>query len=154
MMEKSAATEAYWNAAKEAGASLEDDYWVRRIGGNKETVDIILDLVLRGEKRGTFGVKLLQERQPEITPILSGEAVMVDMEGKPHGILKTTKLTPVPYQDIAEEHLLIEGPGARKLEIWQDIHWPYWTSLLAQHDLEPSQDMIIVVEHFDLLYPQ
>lgn len=153
-MEKTKETDAFWNAAKAAGVPLGDDYWVRRIGGNKETVDIILDLVLRGEKRGTFGVKLLQDRQPEITPSLGGEAVMVDMDGQPHGILKTKQLTPVPYKNISEEHLVIEGPGARKLEVWQDIHWPYWTSLLARHDLEPSQDMIIVVEHFDLVYRQ
>lgn len=153
-MDKTPGTDAFWSAAKAAGASLGDDYWVRRIGGNRETVDIILDLVLKGDKCGTFGVRLLQERQPEITPTLGGDAVLVDMDGKPHGIIKTTQLTPVPYKDITEEHLGVEGPGARKLDVWQNIHWPYWTSLLEKHDLEPSEDMIIVVEHFDLMYPK
>lgn len=153
-MEKTSATDAFWEAAKAADASLGDDYWVRRIGGNRETVDIILDLVLRGEKRGTFGVKLLQERQPEITPNLGGYAILMDMDDAPQAIVKTTQLTPVPYKDITEDHLVVEGPGARKLDVWQDIHWPYWTSLLAKHDLKPSQDMVIVVEHFDRVYPQ
>jgi uncharacterized protein YhfF len=47
----------------------------------------------------------------------------------------------------------VEGPGARKLEVWQGIHWPYWTRLLEPHGLEPHEDMIIMVEHFDLVYP-
>lgn len=153
-MEKTAATEAFWNAAKAAGADLGDTYWVRRMGGNQETVDIIINLVLKGDKRGTFGVKVLQDRQPEIKPTIGMDSIMVDMDGKPHGVLKTTQLTPVPYQEITEDHLVVEGPGARNLKVWQDIHWPYWASTLEQQGLEPSEDMVIVVEHFDLVYPQ
>lgn len=153
-MEKTTATEAFWSEAKGAGITLGDDYWVRRMGGNRETVDIIIDLVLKRDKTGTFGVQLLQEQDPSIAPTLGMDSVMIDMDGTPRGILKTTQLTPVPYRDITEDHLGVEGPGARKLKVWQDIHWPYWSATLEQKGLTPSEDMIIVVEHFDLVYPQ
>ena len=96
---------------------------------------------------------LLQERNPAITPTLGGVAVLVDSDGVPHAAIKTTKLTPVAYKDITEEHISVEGPGARKLDVWQNIHWPYWTRLLEPYGLEPSEDMIVMVEHFDLVYP-
>lgn len=153
-MEKTEKTDAFWAKAKKSGASLGDDYWVRRIGATKETVDIILPLVLGGQKRGSFGLKPLLDRQPGPGPAVDREAVVIDMDGEPHAILRTTQLTPVPYKDIAEEHLIVEGPGARKLERWQEIHWPYWTALLEPYGLEPSQDMIVMVEHFDLVFPQ
>ena len=77
----------------------------------------------------------------------------MDIDGAPHAAIRTDKLTPVAYKDITEDHLTVEGPGARKLEVWQNIHWPYWTSLLEPCGLEPSEDMIVMVEHFELLYP-
>ncbi|NKB42961.1 MAG: ASCH domain-containing protein [Alphaproteobacteria bacterium] len=153
-MEKTETTDAFWTAAKESGVPLGNDYWVRRIGANKETVDIILGLVLSGEKCGTFGLKHILDRQPGPGPVVDADAVVVDMTGEPHAIVKTTQLTPVAYQDITEAHLTIEGPGARKLETWQNIHWPYWTKLIEPYGLEPSQDMMVMVEHFDLVFPR
>jgi len=151
-MEKTAATDAYWNAAKASSASIGEDYWVRRIGANKPVVDNILALVLSGEKCGTFGLKHLLDRQPGNGPTMGGEAVVVDMDGVPHAIVRTLQLTPVAYKDITEDHLTIEGPGARQLDRWQEIHWPYWSALLEPHGLEPSADMIVMVEHFELIY--
>jgi uncharacterized protein YhfF len=153
-MEKSAATEAFWTIAKRsAAAAVGDDYWVRRLGNTQQTVDSILALVLKGQKHGTFGLKWLHDRDPALSPVLGGMAIMVDMDGTPHAIIKTTQATPVAYKDITEDHLSIEGPGARQLSRWQEIHWPYWQTLLAPHNLEPSEDMLVMVEHFDLVYP-
>lgn len=151
-MEKTAATDAYWNEAKTTGAPIGTDYWVRRIGANKPVVDSILALVLSGEKCGTFGLKLLLDRQSAGVPKVGGVAVVVDMDGVPHAIVRTSKITPTAYKDITEDHLTIEGPGARKLDRWQEIHWPYWFELLEQHGLEPSDDMTVMVEHFELIY--
>jgi uncharacterized protein YhfF len=153
-MEKTDQTDAFWQNVISKVTGGVDDYWVRRIGGDPETVNIILGLILKGEKTGTFGVKILQERQPEITPTLNGTAVLVDIGGTPHAAVTTTQLTPVAYKDISEEHHLgVEGPGARKLDVWQSIHWPYWTRLLEPHGLTPREDMTIMVEHFELIYP-
>lgn len=151
-MERTVATDAYWNDAKTSGASIGKDYWVRRIGANKAIVDSILALVLSGEKCGTFGLKALLDRQPGSTPTMGGEAVVVDMDGVPHAIVRTSQLTPVAYKDITEDHLTIEGPGARALDRWQEIHGPYWSALLEQHDLKLNDGMIVMVEHFELIY--
>ena len=47
-MEKTDATNSFFQAAKESGAHVGDDYWVRRIGGDPETVNIIIGLILKG----------------------------------------------------------------------------------------------------------
>ncbi len=157
-MDKSDATDSFWTKAKKSGADVGDDYWVRRIGGDAETVNIIIGLILEREKCGTFGIKMLQDRNPAITPSLGSVAVLVDMDGKPHAAIKTTTITSVAYKDITEDHISVEGPVARKLEVWQNIHWPYWTRLLEPYGLEPyglepNGDMIVMVEHFDVVYP-
>ncbi|MEQ8735421.1 MAG: ASCH domain-containing protein [Rhodospirillaceae bacterium] len=153
-MKKSPTTDSFWAQAQTTGVVSGDDYWVRRIGANKFVVDSILSLVLDGEKCGTFGLKWLHERQPETAPVLNGYAVLVNMDEAPKAIIKTTKITPVAYKDITEEHLVIEGPGARALDRWRDIHWPYWQELLKPYDLQPTQEMLVMVEHFDLVFPK
>ena len=152
-MEKTSTTDAFWQEAKDSGADVSEDYWVRRIGGDPETTAIITDLVVRGLKRGTFGLQWLQERQPELKPIMGTDAMLVNFDNVPQAIVRTTQITPVAYKDITEDHLIVEGPGAHELKRWQDIHWPYWTRLLEPHGLEPTQDMLVMVEHFDLIYP-
>jgi uncharacterized protein YhfF len=152
-VDKTDATDAFWQRAKDAGANIGEDYYVRRIGGDPETTAIITDLVVKGLKRGTFGLQWLQERQPELRPDMDKDAMLINHDGVPQAIVKTTGLTPVPYGEITEEHLKVEGPGARELKRWQEIHWPYWTRLLEPHGLEPTQDMLVMVEHFDLVYP-
>ncbi|MEQ9111901.1 MAG: ASCH domain-containing protein [Rhodospirillaceae bacterium] len=154
-MNKSSATDSFWTEAKTTGEMVSgDDYWVRRLGANQFVVDSILSLVLDGEKRGTFGLKWLHERQPETAPELNGYAVLVDMNETPKAIIKTTQITPIAYKDITDKHLVIEGPGARALDRWRDIHWPYWRELLKPHDLEPTEEMLVMVEHFDLVFPK
>jgi hypothetical protein len=66
-------------------------------------------------------------------------------------IIQTTQIAIINYCDITEEHLLIEGPNARTLGVWKDIHWPYWSGLLEEASLAPSLTMPIVVETFALV---
>jgi uncharacterized protein YhfF len=151
-MEKTDLTQAFWADVRKAVPDLPDNYRVRRASGNPEFAEIIMDLILTEKKRGLFGLKLLQDRQPEQVPTLGGVMVLVDFEGIPRGAVQTVKITPAPYKDINDEDLAVEGPEARQLDVWQNIHWPYWTTMLEPHGLSPSEDMIVVVEQFKLIY--
>ena len=153
-MEKTAKTDAFWEKVKEANPDTGNDYRVRRASGNSKFAAIIMDLILTEKKRGLFGLKELQERQPEQVPVIGGVMVLVDFDGTPRGAVQTVKITPVPYKNINEEHLAVEGPDARQLNVWQKIHWPYWTQMLEPYGLEPSEDMIVVVEQFKLIYSE
>lgn len=150
-MEKTDLTDAFWADVQKAVPNLPDDYRVRRASGNPKFAKIIMDLILTEKKRGLFGLKDLQDRQPEQVPVMGGVMVLVDYDGIPQGAVQTVKITPVAYKDINDEHLAVEGPDARKLEVWQKIHWPYWTQMLEPYGIEPSEDMIVVVEEFKLI---
>lgn len=152
-MEKTDQTDAFWQEVKTAEPNVGDAYGVRRLGAHQEMSEIIYDLVKSGEKTGTFGLKHLQDRDPANTPMEGSYTVFVDFDGKPHAAVRVLSLTPTAYKDITEEHLVVEGPGAREVEQWRKIHWPHWTKLLAPHGLEPSEDMIVKVEKFELIYP-
>ncbi|MFL2770718.1 MAG: ASCH domain-containing protein [Rhodospirillaceae bacterium] len=152
-VDKSEMTEAFWEDVKRSVPDAGNNYRARRASGNPDFAEIIMNLIITEKKRGLFGLQLLQERQPELAPTLGGVLVLVDFAGIPQGAVKTTKITPVPYKDINEGHLAVEGPDARKLRTWQDIHWPYWTQMLAPYGLTPNTDMIVIIEQFKLIYP-
>lgn len=157
-IEKTAATEAFWSRLKQAvpdaGPDAGDEYRARYASGNPKFAEIIMDLILTEQKRGLFGLDLLQKAQPELAPTLGGVMMLVDYDGKPRGAVKTTDITPVPYKDITEDHLAVEGPDARTLSVWQKIHWPYWTQMLEPLGLKPSEDMIVIIEQFKLIYSE
>lgn len=151
-MEKTDKTEAFWAEVKQAVPDAPQDYRVRQASGNPKFAKIIMDLIQTEQKRGLFGLKELQERDPDQAPTLGGGMVLVDIDENPCCAVKTVKITPVPYKDVNDEHLAVEGPAARDLKVWQKIHWPYWTEMLGHHGLSPSEDMIVVVEEFKLIY--
>lgn len=152
-MEKTDVTDAFWQDVKAAVPDAGETYGVRRLGANQRMAEIIYDLVKSGEKTGTFGLKMMHDRDPANTPSEGSTTVFVDFDGQPHAAVRVLSLTPTAYKDITEDHLVVEGPGARKLKTWQEIHWPHWTNLLAPHGLEPREDMTVMVERFELLYP-
>ncbi len=153
-MDHTAITDAFWGRVKDINSDVGDDYRVRRASGDPKFAPIIMDLILTEKKCGLFGLKHLQDRQPEQVPVMGGVMVLVDFDGTPRGAVQTVKITPVPYKDINDEHLAVEGPGARQIDVWQKIHWPYWTQMLEPFGLEPSEDMIVVVEQFKLIYSE
>lgn len=153
-MEKTDQTDAFWREVKATVPGVDDTYRIRRLGSTQEMSEALYDLIKNRDKTGTFGLKLLHDRDPANAPAVGSCTVFIDFEMKPHIAVKVMSLKPTAYEDITEDHLTVEGPGARVLKTWQDIHWPYWTKLLKPLGLEPSQDMIVMVEQFDLVFPQ
>ena len=127
---------------------------LRSIGSTKEVSDMILGVILAGEKTGTFSLPWVHVRQPEARPEIYGLSILTDFGGAPRALLRTMSLTIVPYRDIDASHTACEGKGARDLAVWRKIHWPYWASMLKPYGLEPSEDMPVCVERFALLYPK
>lgn len=150
-MEKTEQTDAFWESKNLIRGPANPIYSVRRIGGNNKTVNIILELIKTRQKTGTFGLKWLQDIKKQPAFEVGQYSVLVDMNHHPDALIRTTEINTINYCDISEDHLLIEGPNARTLEIWQDIHWPFWTDLLEQAKLVPSLAMPIVVEKFELV---
>lgn len=144
--------DAFWKTAKEAGAVSGDEYSPRRIGGDQKTTNLILDVILKGEKTGTFGLEALHERMPETKPFVGQYFVLLDGDDQPSAVIQTTDLKPIRYGDITQDDLAIEGPGARQIDVWQKIHQPYWERLLEPHGLKADDDMVVVMEKFEVVY--
>lgn len=127
-------------------------FQVRSFGGSAAMADVLIDLIARGEKTGTFALEAEFEGAPERVPVQGGRVVVTRFDGPPVLLYRLTEVTRVPYRDIGPQHVAVEGPNARNVEVWRGIHWPYWGNMLRARGREPSEDMTVIFQRFELLF--
>lgn len=147
--------EEFVAAARAARPDLQiDRYKLRSFGGSKAMADIIIPLVQSGEKTGTFALGAEFESDPSRAPQVGDWYVVTWFEGPPVLLFRVTEVEVVPFEGISDRHVEVEGPNARDVKVWRDIHWPYWGAMLRKMGREPSMQMPVIFHRFEVVYPQ
>ena len=150
----SATVEAFIAAARAALPQEPIDRWqVRGFGNSAEMSNVLIDLIRRGEKTGTFALESEFATRPNDRPVAGACVVVTHFDGLPALLYRLTEVTPVAFEDIGAEHVAVEGPNARNVEVWRQIHWPYFGALLRARNQQPAPRMTILFQRFTLLYP-
>ncbi len=136
-------------AADAAGSTYET--W--HFGNSAEMADELLGLVLAGPKRATAGALWSYELDGDPIPAAGGYSVVTDGEGRARAVLRTVSAEVVPFDQVTPEFAAAEGEGDLSLEYWRDGHWRYFTAELVPHGIEPTTDMPVVCERFEVVYP-
>lgn len=131
-----------------------DRYKVRSFGGSKAMADIIIPLILSGEKTGTFALGAEFESDPARAPHVGDWYVVTWWEGPPALIYRVTEVEVVPFEGINHEHVQVEGPNARDVKVWRDIHWPYFGGMMKKMGKEPSMQMPVYFHRYDVVHPE
>ena len=153
MVNVSPAVQAYWRACGKNIAEPPADgfYRVRNFGDDPQMADRLLDLILRGEKTVTFPTPWLYDGNRNATPVVGGYTVVTSATGNPKALLRTISARTLPFNEVTEADTRYEGPGARPLEAWREIHWAAYSAGLRDSGRRPSQDMPVTVERFELV---
>jgi uncharacterized protein YhfF len=144
----------FWVDAQRAVPGLAGPYALRRLGRNAEINERLIAVILAGEKTGTFNLPWMHGIEPGTAPLENALMIYTDFNDQPRALVRQSKPEFVPYDEITAAHTACEGKAARDLDTWRKIHWPYWTTMLAEHGLKPTMDMPVCVERFTLLYPR
>ena len=125
------------------------------IGSTPASAELISGLIKQGEKTGTFHLANLTAEWPEAKqPVLGGYGVITDASGAPQVLVRTSSLEDVPYEDITEAHVQIDGPAMRVLAAWQDVHWPYFSNLMTDAGQVMTAGEPVTIETWDIVYHQ
>ncbi len=148
--------DSFWRNAQRARPDLRlsDDYQVRWIGLDDETTRQILQLIAAGDKNGTFTLPWIVERTDQPQPTAGDCIILIAFDGTPAQLVRLTHIEQVPFGEITAEHTAIDGGPVRALEVWKPLHTQYWNALLKPFALSVSEDMPVLIEKFELLYPQ
>jgi len=126
------------------GESLAPPAW--SFGGSVEESDALLALVLA--KRKTAITELLEEYEQDGEPLpRKGDlSIILDAEGVPHALIRTTEVVVVPFGDVTPEQAAAEGEG--DLEAWRASHQAFWKS----QGYVVGDETLVVWERFTVVY--
>ena len=127
-------------------------YSVWHFGDNQVPADSLAEFVRSGPKRATAGSLWSYEFEQEPVPRVGEFSVVTDWAGRARCVVRTTSVEIVAFRDVSAEHAAAEGEGDRSLEYWRTSHWAYFTRELRVAGQEPSPDMPIVSERFELVF--
>ncbi len=111
-------------------------------GDSPDLANRLLELVLSGTKRATCWA----ESQGLLSAEVGKMMVVLDGQGVPKAILKTTELTKRRFDEVDEAFAYDEGEGDRSLQYWREAHMRYF-SRLGRY----APDMMLWCERFELV---
>jgi uncharacterized protein YhfF len=151
----SEAARTYWvDCAAAIGEPADRPLRARRFGSTPETSDLLLGLVLSGEKTITSSSPWLYDDDLQAAPAVGAYWVVVDGAGKPAAVLRTTAVKTLPMDQVTADDSRYEGPAVRPIEAWRKVHWNFFTRVLAPLGKAPTADMPVTLERFEVVCPR
>lgn len=110
-------------------------------------------LVLSGIKTATSSAYPLYGLSGEDIPKEGEYSVILDSLGNAVCIIKTTKVSVVPFDEVSAHHAYLEGEGDRSLTYWRNVHEAFFTAEMTRSGLAFDRKMKVVCEEFEKVYP-
>lgn len=109
-------------------------------------------LVRDGPKRATASLleEFTADGSGEQPPEPGDLSVILDGEGRPTCVIRTVQVETRRFGDVDEAFAWDEGEGDRTLEWWRRAH--QW--FFSQQGVEIDDDTLMVLERFELLWPE
>lgn len=142
--------QALWNEFS-ASTGIQAPYDAWAFGDDP---DGLLRLVLAGTKTATASAAALYALENESIPAAGEYSVILDSHGYAGCIIRTTKVTIVPYKDVSAEFAWLESERDRSLASWRAIHREFFTECMREAGLKFSEDTNVVCEEFERVWPR
>lgn len=134
-----------------AQADVRDaDYEAWAFGG---APDELADLVCRGIKTATSSACALYKLEQEPLPSAGAYSVILDSNKEAKCVIRTIKVSVVPFCQISEDHAYQEGEGDRSLAHWRAVHEAFFRACLSEAGLPFDENAEVVCEEFAVVYP-
>ncbi|EGR2919131.1 ASCH domain-containing protein [Vibrio vulnificus] len=114
--------------------------------------NVCADLILRGEKRASCSLEYWYSHEGEPMPEVGHLQVVTNWDGKPICIIELTSVSKCKYSDVTGEFAAEEGEGDKSLKWWREAHWKFFGLECDELGIEPTEDMLLVLERFKVVY--
>ncbi|WP_447527579.1 ASCH domain-containing protein [Vreelandella sp. TE19] len=114
--------------------------------------NVCADLILRGEKRASCSLEYWYSHEGEPMPEVGHLQVVTDWDGAPVCIIELTSVSKCKYSDVTAAFAAEEGEGDKSLKWWREAHWEFFSLEFSELGVEPTEDMLLVLERFKVVY--
>lgn len=116
--------------------------------------DGLADLVVKGIKTATASAYDFYALDKEPIPQAGTYDVILDGRGKAVCVIKITKVSVLPFNQVSAEHAFKEGEGDKSLAYWRHVHGDFFRPYFEEAGLTFTEDSLIVCEKFELVFHQ
>lgn len=141
-----------WNAYTRENPCCKEAHYDAWCYGSS-TPDFLAKLTLAGTKTATASAYPMYQYEQCELPQVGEYNLILDTSGAAVCITKTTCVTVVPFRQVTAEHAYKEGEGDRSLSYWRAVHATVFTAELHEINLVFSEDMLVVCQEFEVVYP-
>lgn len=128
--------------------SFSSDYFC----ADEYNANVCADLILKGEKTASCSMDYWYSHKGETIPEIGHLLVVTDWQGEPKCIVEITSVEQCRYKDVTQEFAAAEGEGDKTLAWWRQAHWRFFSLECEELGIEPSEDMLLVLERFKVVY--
>lgn len=143
--------ENYLKSIGESPSSSNKKYTAWHFCDNEQDANELAELVVNETKKATASLYLSYGSEDEL-PKVGDFSVIINWNNEAQCIIKTTNIEIVPYKDVTEEFAATEGEGDKSLEYWRRAHWSYFSREMKEIGKEPTEDMLVVCEKFEVVF--
>ncbi len=122
-------------------------------GDRSDSADLLVDLVVRGEKTATTSLLREYEIDQKRPPRPGDLSVVTDGGGRPICVVETTAVEVLPFDQVGSEFAAAEGEGDRSLRFWRRTHRAFFERLCAELGETFEATSPVVCERFRVLHP-
>ncbi|MEZ8330199.1 RNA-binding protein [Aliivibrio fischeri] len=119
---------------------------------DEHNANLCAELIRIGQKTATCSLNIWYESGEEPMPTVGHLQVVVDWNGKPICIIEIDSVETCKYNEVTAEFAHAEGEGDRSLKWWREAHWRFFAAECSELNIEPSEDMVLVLERFHVVY--
>lgn len=150
---RSALTDEFWRAYRDAAGLDHDDYDVVAFGDGAEMATQLAELTVAGIKRATAGLVRQFGPDGEAAPVVGGFVVLLDGAGRPRAIWRTKELRIGPLNSVDAQFAWDEGEGDRTREWWLSAHRRFFGRRAAAQGFRMHDEIETIFERFEIVWP-
>lgn len=121
---------------------------------NKNDANECAELVVKKIKQATSPSVWWFKNNDFDFPKVGDLAIVTNWDNEPKAIIRTKKVEIVKFKDIKASYAFIEGEGDKSLAYWKKVHWDYYSNEMKGSDEFPTEEMEIVCEYFETIWPK
>jgi len=138
-----------WLLFTKSGKPESNDYDSWAFGDDP---DRLANLVLEGRKTATASAYDLYAYDGETVPEAGDYSVVLNASDEAVCIIRDTDVQLVPFKDVGEEQARLEGEGDLSLAYWRNVHEDFFRKELGDARMKFTEDTMIVLERFEVVF--
>lgn len=129
-------------------ASFSADYFC----ADEYNANLCAELIKKGEKLASCSLDIWYSQEGEERPETGHLQVVTDWHGEPQCIIKITEVSTCAFNQVSAEFAAAEGEGDKSYAWWRDAHWTFFSKECEELGIEMREDILLVLEHFEVVY--